>query len=478
MNAALFRCIVDSLDKPVATDAVLVMKMQGDSADCTLSVGRYVNLVRRQCVLEAGCANVLLCLPAGLSLSILGSTQPRKALTVAGEPVEFEMQGVGGEPYVVICDVEQKDLRLLATADTGRLDGLSVVPSGDARAVSLEAIEHRLTQIDNLQQGLLECSQECPGLDLFGGASNFLVKECSMPPSLCVQRDVLGRIEGCVNALAMVRLDAGIDALHHVAAQRLSALDLEQFKANVAHLLQTRNTVTHDITNTRTKNRAHTRVSYHVLQSVDECLRAHVCEACGSDSEDFALQHKARLFEMQQLCANNAKNTTPIAQDVLRDTLSLLESLPKAPVATKNCKYKSAMVRSLYASAILHALPRNSFAIATHTNFSYFRPHESRLRSENVVKEFLLQKIETDQRHGIIPQLLARHICTLVQDTANNLNVDRLLSIFDNDLHPLIMAAADGSVSAATYSYLDTSRERTGYQAIATSSLMLQLLQV
>lgn len=478
MNADLFRCIVVSLEKPVATDAVLAIKMQGDTAHCTLSIGRYVNLVRRQCVLEAGCGNVLLCLPEGLSVSVSGSTQPFTALTVAGEPVEFELQGAGGEPYVVICDVEKKDLRLLAAADTGRLDELSVVPSGEARAVSLEAMEHRLTQIDNLHEGLLQCSEESLGLELFGGASNFVVKECSMPPSLSVQRDVLGRIEGCVNALAVVRIDAGMDALHHVAAQRLSALDLEQFKANVAQLLQTRSTVTQDITNARTKNRAQTRVSYHALQSVDQCLRAHVCEACGSDSEDFALQHKARLFEMQQLCANNATNTTPVSQDVLHDTLALLESLPKAPVATKNRKYKSAMVRSLYASAILHALPRNSFAVATHTNFSYFRPHESRLRSENVVKEFLLQKIETDERHGIIPQLLARHICTLIQDTGNSSHAERLLSIFDNDLHPLLMASADGAVSASTYSYLDTPGERTGYQAIATSSLMLELLQV
>jgi len=76
--------------------------------------------VRCKCLLKEGCANVLLCLPAGLSLQVEGAAEPYTVATVAGVLLELEVGEPGGQSYTVLCDVEKHDLQALATVDVGR----------------------------------------------------------------------------------------------------------------------------------------------------------------------------------------------------------------------------------------------------------------------------------------------------------------------------------------------------------------------
>jgi hypothetical protein len=201
-----------------------------------------------------------------------------------------------------------------------------------------------------------------------------------------------------------------------------------------------------------------------------------VCEACGCEAEDFALQHKACLFELQQLCANNAVSVPPVSEDILASTSALLKGLPEPPASATGALFHSSLACSLYAAALLRALPHNAFPLATRTNFSYFRPSMSRALLPCPVAEFLLQKVETDERHGIIPPVLGTHICNIIKGGALACNMQSMLRVFDSDMHALLSSAVDGITSKSTYLYLDSPENRTGYQATGTRSHVLKIL--
>ena len=475
MNAALFGCIRSSLDKPVAVNTVMALKLEGSMAHCTITVGSHVRLERRLCHLEAGVGNVMLSLPAGLELRVEGCEEPCALRTQHGRPIEVALAAPGAAPFTVIFDVHAHDLQAMASADVRRLGSVRVVVGEGARAVSLEAAKHRLAQIQAVERELAGCDAAAPGLALFGGAQHFELARSAMPPSAAAQGLILTRLEAAVEALGTVRLDGECAPLARVAVRRFAPADADVFIESVRGLLAARTDITSDIKQRR-GNRAHTRVVYHALQSVDGCLRSHVAAACGSAGEDFALERRARLFELHQLSGTNAHNAVPAPESVLTDTLALLAGLPTPAAAAGSETFSSALARSLHAQMLLGALPANAFELATHPNFSYFRPHAPRAREECGTKEFLLQKIETDCRHGIIPLLLGTHIRDVLAAGAEDPRVQGLLSLFDPDIQPLVCASLTGKDSAGAYTYLDTTAQRSGYQAPATRSLMLALL--
>jgi len=279
-----------------------------------------------------------------------------------------------------------------------------------------------------------------------------------------------------VNALSSVRVDSGCAALSGAAARRFAPASLALFDNNVERLRVTRGTICADILRGRKGTRSQTRLAYHALQTTDKSLRSHVCEACRCEAEDFALHHKARTFELQQLCANNVISMPPVSEDILAFTSVLLKGLLAPPCSAMGALFHSPLACSLYAAAVLRALPHNAFQLATRTNFSYFRPNMSRALLACPVAESLLQKVETGEQHGIIPPILSTHICNIIKGGALDCNMQSLHKVFDSDMHPLLSSAVNSITSKSTYLSLDSPENRTEYQATGTRSYVLNIL--
>jgi len=171
----------------------------------SVDVGAQTHLVRRPVVLDGSVQNVVLELPAGLLLRVVGGVcadthaQQRAdglVLTVAGETLEYVVAS-GSAEFNVCFDVGpqqpfgccSEELRGCAV-ETQRLVSaphLSTAAQGGGTVVSLQAMEHHLSQLDamlsrldRMARGVLvgvQATAASPALDAFGGHTNYVLSE-------------------------------------------------------------------------------------------------------------------------------------------------------------------------------------------------------------------------------------------------------------------------------------------------------------
>jgi len=498
---------------PLATLSLSLASRAGVAhMNTTLDVDGHTHLVRRAVVLDARVQNVVMELPAGLRLQVTGVDVPvAEVLTKGGETLEYSLAGGGGEEYIVLFDVSSHGLAAeggygkqaianevaLYTHSLIAGASLSSAVMGGSQVVSLEAMEHHLSQLDamllrldRLTQRLVvgvAASADSPHLHVFGGPDNYVLGESRLPtdaPLVPVIQEQVLRVEGALRALGSLRLDADGGALSTVSARHFAGEQLGVFSRNVDGLMQRREAIAKSLLHDRTRGRMQTRVAYHELLSMDAVLREHVLEVCGCRSDDYALQRQARMFELRQLQANNVGSADTLAPEIFAETLASLQTVSAPPHAASVSKFAAVMTRGLLAAALLRSLQRSRFEIATGNSFVY-RPSRRTPRIEDSHDgssdlQFLLDKIRTDTRHEIIPAVLGAHIVRVLLQACNtsalSQQAERVVGIFADDLQPLVRSSLLGETYANTYGFLQDLSARTGYKAAPTSELVFDIL--
>jgi len=194
---------------PLATLTLeLVCKNDVTYMKTCVDVGKLTHLVRRPVVLETEVQNVVLEIPAGMLLRVVGGVSAEEAevqrvdgrvLTTMGETLEYVVTTEEGADKFSVCfdvgpphehehEVCGDELRGCAL-DAQRLVAalhLSTAVKGGERVVSLQAMEHHLSQLDamllkldRLAQGVLAGVEATAD---FGGSANYIVSECRVPP--------------------------------------------------------------------------------------------------------------------------------------------------------------------------------------------------------------------------------------------------------------------------------------------------------
>jgi len=487
-----------------------------------VDVGQQTHLVRRPVVLERHVQNVVLEIPSGMLLCVVGGasadeTEVQRAdgrvLTSMGETLEYVVtMGEDADKFSVCFDVgpphEQEvcgdELRGCAL-DAQRLVAalhLNTAVKGGERVASLQAMEHHLSQLDamllkldRLAQGVLagvEATADSACLRAFGGSANYIVSECRVPPDtplLPLVQAQLARVQAGLDSVGGVRLDADGGALGVVSARHFAGEDLGLFSRSVDRLMRARESLAESLRFDKgrcekRRPRMHTRLVYHELLTLDALLREHVLEVCGCASRDFELQQRTRLFEVLQLQASNEREADAIPSLLFADSRALMQSLPPPQHATGMPQYATAMTRGLLASALLRSLQRTRFPIATDNSFSY--RHQSGQEDKEECGgssddfQFVLDKIRKDTQHEIIPPMLGAHIISLLMQRAKSTvqasDAERVIAIFCADLQPLLHSCLLDERADNAYSFLRDPTPRTGYAREATSELMLDII--
>jgi len=503
---------------PMATLTLeLVRKNDVTYMKTCVDVGMQTHLVRRPVVLDTQVQNVVLEVPAGMLLCVVGGVSADeteeqrvdgRVLTTMGETLEYVVTTEEGADKFSVCfDVGPPhehamcgdELRGCAL-DAQRLVAalhLNTAVRGGERVVSLQAMEHHLSQLDamllkldRLAQGVLagvEATADSACLLAFGGCANFVLSESRVPPDTAVLplvRAQLARVQAGLDALGGMRLDADGGALGVVSARHFGGEDLCLFARSVDTLMRERESLAESLRFSKRRQRMHTRLVYHELLTLDALLREHVLEVCGCASRDFERQQRTRLFEVLQLQASNEHEADAIPSLLFSDSLALLRSLPPPKHAVCMSQYATAMTRGLLASALLRSLQRTRFQIATDNCFSY-RHRSGQDASEECCGssddfQFLLDKIRKDTQHEIIPPVLGTHIMSLLMQRARSTmkaaDAERVIAIFSADLQPLLRSCLLDERVDDAYSFLVDPTPRTGYARGATSELMLDII--
>ena len=503
---------------PLATLTLeLVCKNDVTYMKTCVDVGKLTHLVRRPVVLETEVQNVVLEIPAGMLLRVVGGVSAEEAevqrvdgrvLTTMGETLEYVVTTEEGADKFSVCfdvgpphehEVCGDELRGCAL-DAQRLVAalhLSTAVKGGERVVSLQAMEHHLSQLDamllkldRLAQGVLagvEATADSACLRVFGGSANYIVSECRVPPDaplLPLVQAQLARVQAGLDSLGGMRLDADGGALGVVSARHFAGEDLGLFSRSVDSLMRERESLAESLRVNKKRQRMHTRLVYHELLSLDAQLREHVLEVCGCASRDFERQQRTRLFEVLQLQASNEQEADAIPSVLFSESLALLKSMPPPKHAAGMPQYATVMTRGLLASALLRSLQRTRFQIATDNSFSYRLKTGQDGREECCGSsddfQFVLDKIRKDTQHEIIPPMLGTHILSLLMQrtrcTMQASDAERVISIFSSDLQPLLRSCLLDEHVDNAYSFLADPTPRTGYAREATSDLMLDII--
>jgi len=484
-----------------------------------VDVGRQTHLVRRAVVLDANVQNVVLEIPAGMLVRVVGGVSAEegevtradgRVLTTMGETLEYVVSMEAGAGNFSVCfDVgpphehEMCGDELVGCAvDAQRLVGalhLNTAVKGGERVVSLQAMEHHLSQLDamlskldRLAQGVLagvEAAADSACLLAFGGSANYILTESRVPPAtplLPLVQAQLARVQAGLDAFGQMRLDADGGALGVVSARHFEGEDLALFSRSVDTLMRERESLAESLRFDKKRPRMQTRLVYHELLTLDALLREHVLEVCGSASRDFELQQRTRQFELLQLQASNEHEADGLPSLLFADSLSMLRSLPPPKHAAGMPQYATVMTRGLLASALLRSLQRTRFQIATDNCFSYRQKTGQNAREECCGSsddfQFVLDKIRKDTQHEIIPPVLGTHILSLLMQrakcTMKASDAERVISIFSSDLQPLLRSCFLDEPVENAYSFLLDSTPRTGYARDATSDLVLDIICV
>lgn len=478
----------------------------------SLDVGAPVHVVRKPCMLSALAPTVVMGLPSGLELVVVdgnGATLTTHC-TVAGVPLELSLTAPSGECFAVVCDVHDMALaphHSVAYTDTAAQ--LSAVTSSiceDRRVswntattpVSLEAVEHRISQVDQMLMGLqrLVSSPRLAAAGdsefaVFGGSAQLLFPATRLriaPPVDTVRvRALLERLRTAEAGLAKLSVGSDVGALSTVAARNLADADLGIFCRNMNAVLGQRAAVALDLVKGRARrqNRTRTRISFHALQTLDASIRAHVNLVCQNATEDESRESAARLFEMRQLAANNDNSEDRMESEVFDKMIDAIVSIdsPPATTAIMSPLFETTAARSLHAAMLLQSLPAQALPFAPTHNFSYVKGVlPAAPLTGHKAFDFLAQKIATDERHEIIPSVISSHIIGVMRTSLENpqapelaAHVQSVVGIFDADMQPFVLSAIVRG-PAPPFTFLESSEIRTGYQKIPTRSLMIQLL--
>ena len=155
--------------------------------------------------------------------------------------------------------------------------------------------------------------------------------------------------------------------------------------------------------------------------------------------------------------------------------------------------FETQAARSLHAALLLQSLPPQALPFAPEHNFGYIaRAQPAPLSglapgsAASAAYSFLSEKLATDERHEIIPARLCAYVRSVLcatqqppeqQPAALAAQVRGVVAIFDDDLQPLVTAAAGVSAeSGDDYAFLHSPAIRTGYKKGPTRMLMLQVL--
>jgi len=262
------------------------------------------------------------------------------------------------------------------------------------------------------------------------------------------------------------------------------------------------------------QNVVNRRAHFISLACVDAGLRAQVRLLCGMPTHNCLLDVRMGPYQMRQIMANDAYNDIKLDVSVAETCLNQAETVRN--VIEKNLQslteragrpQENVLVGAMRVQKILHALAKHDdVPIATNFNHYYRADVEQNAKHAMHVQHFkqmdnemqknalhtqctpseaqtmLLGMLDADLRNRVISPLVHKHaqqaICT-VQQGRSCVHIDSVVSIFDDDIQPLVKLALgmqDSACAGNVFGFLHKSKLRTGYNDLNKTRMLIDLM--
>ena len=269
------------------------------------------------------------------------------------------------------------------------------------------------------------------------------------------------------------------------------------------------------------QNVVNRRAHFISLACVDAGLRAQVRLLCGMPTHNCLLDVSMGPYQMRQIMANDAYNDikldTAVAEtclnqvetvrNVIEKNLQHVQNLQQALAERADRPQENVLVGAMRVQKILHALAKHDdVPIATNFNHYYradveqnakhamhvqhFKQMDNEMRKNALhtqctpseAQTMLLGMLDADLRNRIISPLAHKHaqqaICT-VQQGRSCVHIDSVVSIFDDDIQPLVKLALgmqDSACADNVFGFLHKSKLRTGYNDLNKTRMLIDLM--